>query len=510
MPSAKDNENLVDQEPDLSPIPRRNAARARPRKTHIVSTPKLALATKNTPMRSNLPKYSPLPETRSNARKVVAAAAANKTRGVAKKTSAAPKSRAKKQQTPEKPKPAKDSDISIKTEDQPAPVEDCQEEVEAQEETPMETSPIKVKRARLVKAKPAKKTPEPKPKKAPTRRAPARGKKEKPKQEAEVAEDQQEQDEEPEMVEVPEAEESIEIQYDLFDFSKFKFSKVINDSVHAAHITLQGTYNNETAVIKLEKSPFVEEAIKKAVSHKSTSADRIFANDVYSSYMLNPSDASNELSKIKVTVVCPASESVLAKYSRSDCIFFSETPDSYTKIVEPFINNKLENDVGCNNWVYNILEGKSEVDRVILNDPDPDSGFIICPDLKWSGDEKQVKLLAICHRRDIKCLRDLNDKHLTLLKNIMTKGTKAVKDKFKKSSGQLRSFIHYQPSFYHFHVHFEMVDASDYTMTDRDNLLSNVINNITMNKDYYKKSTLTYPLKLSSPLYQDLKKAKRV
>lgn len=294
------------------------------------------------------------------------------------------------------------------------------------------------------------------------------------------------------------------------EFNKLKISHVIDDSITSKTITFQGIYEGETTVIRLEKTLFDEEAMKKALGDEKTLSTLDFTNDVYSSYLLNPSEGSGPLNDIKATVVCPANETVLAKYSRADMIFFSETPDTYTKVVEPFIENKVTNEKDYNQWVFNILDGKSEVDRIILNDPDPDSGFMIAPNLKSTGEEQDIKLVAICHRRDIRSLRDLNDKHLTLLKNILTKGTKVIKAKFKKSKGQLRSYVHYHPSFYHFHVHFRMVDPSAYESSDRDNLLSTIINNITLNKDYYKKSTLTYPLSKNTALFHELKKAKRI
>lgn len=33
--------------------------------------------------------------------------------------------------------------------------------------------------------------------------------------------------------------------------------------------------------------------------------------------------------------------------------------------------------------VYNILEGRKEVERVLWKDDDPELGFLVLPDLKW-------------------------------------------------------------------------------------------------------------------------------
>lgn len=58
----------------------------------------------------------------------------------------------------------------------------------------------------------------------------------------------------------------------------------------------------------------------------------------------------------------------------------------------------------------------------MFEDPDPNIGFILLPDLKWDDNEKgSVYLLAICHTRSVKSLRDLNATHLPLLNNIKKK-----------------------------------------------------------------------------------------
>ena len=59
----------------------------------------------------------------------------------------------------------------------------------------------------------------------------------------------------------------------------------------------------------------------------------------------------------------------------------------------------------------------------MFEDPDPVTGFVLLPDLKW--DRKQLEnlyLVAICHAHGIKSLRDLTKSNLPLLKNILLKG----------------------------------------------------------------------------------------
>lgn len=74
-------------------------------------------------------------------------------------------------------------------------------------------------------------------------------------------------------------------------------------------------------------------------------------------------------------------------------------------------------------WVYNILERKSEAERIVCEDTDPINGFTLVPDLKWDGTTLEtLYLLAIARVHDIKSIRDLNETHLPLLKNIQEKG----------------------------------------------------------------------------------------
>lgn len=54
---------------------------------------------------------------------------------------------------------------------------------------------------------------------------------------------------------------------------------------------------------------------------------------------------------------------------------------------------------------------------------DEENGFILLPDLKWSGKINELYLLAIVKKRGIKSLRDLTNDHLPLLKNILNKGS---------------------------------------------------------------------------------------
>lgn len=155
-------------------------------------------------------------------------------------------------------------------------------------------------------------------------------------------------------------------------------------------------------------------------------------------------------------------------------------------------------------WVYNILDHKKESERIAYEDPCPENGFILLPDLKWDGKTSEtLYLLALIHKRDIKSLRDLTDKHLPLLKNIRDKSIDAIQQKYGVKRSQLRIYLHYQPSFYHLHIHFTYLKhEAPGIFCEKSHLLDQVISNIELMPDYYQRATLSFVLKEADALFE--------
>ena len=149
---------------------------------------------------------------------------------------------------------------------------------------------------------------------------------------------------------------------------------------------------------------------------------------------------------LKSTLIYPASEKHIEKYRRQESHLIRETAEDYEHITRPYI----ESTQFSTQWVYNILEKKTESERIICEDADEKTGviltrrcliwcscsshhktlldirfpgFILLPDLKWDGKQiENLYLVAIIHRRDVKSLRELRSEHLPLLRNILQKG----------------------------------------------------------------------------------------
>lgn len=156
--------------------------------------------------------------------------------------------------------------------------------------------------------------------------------------------------------------------------------------------------------------------------------------------------------------------------------------------------------------MFNILDHKKETDRIVFEDPDPSTGFILLPDLKWDGETlENLYLTAIVHAKDIKSLRDLRGEHLPLLKNILDKVTIAVKEKYGLSRSKLRMFFHYQPSYYHLHVHVTSLNFNAPGIyCEKSHLLQSVIANIELSGNHYANAVLPFVVKKNDPLYNKL------
>ncbi|KAK6972474.1 m7GpppX diphosphatase [Biomphalaria glabrata] len=306
-------------------------------------------------------------------------------------------------------------------------------------------------------------------------------------------------------------------------FKDFKLIKVLREDARHKLITLHGTMpiperdtgvgdgsktcenhhdhdDHNDAVVILERNAFNTSSLVDNI--RLTETLETLHNDIYSTHnVFNFKDIVN--ADIKATVICPATDKHIIKYSEHEPFIIHETQHLYNTVTLPCIQNSnlsLQ-------WVYNILEKKKEADRIIVDDPDPDVGFVMVPDMKW--DRKHMDALyavAIVHKHGIKSIRDLRGEHLPLLENILKLGQTAIKEKFNVTSDKLRVYFHYQPSYYHLHVHFTHVkfDAPGSDVL-RAHLIQEVMDNIAMDSEYYKNRTLSFVVRENDLLYQKYK-----
>ncbi|XP_036132747.1 m7GpppX diphosphatase [Molossus molossus] len=293
-----------------------------------------------------------------------------------------------------------------------------------------------------------------------------------------------------------------------FPFSGFRVKKVLRESARDKILFLHGKVNEasgdgEDAIVILEKTPFQVEQVAQLLMG-SPELQLQFSNDIYSTYHMFP---PRQLSDVKTTVVYPATEKHLQKYLRQDLRLVRETGGDYKSITLPH----LESQSLSIQWVYNILDKKAEADRIVFENPDPSDGFVLIPDLKWNQQQlDDLYLIAICHRRGVRSLRDLTAEHLPLLRNILREGQEAILQRYQVRGDRLRVYLHYLPSYYHLHVHFTALGfEAPGSAVERAHLLADVIENLEQDPAHYQQRTLTFALRADDPLLTLLQEAQK-
>ena len=163
----------------------------------------------------------------------------------------------------------------------------------------------------------------------------------------------------------------------------------------------------------------------------------------------------------------------------------------YRDITQPFLSTVPSSK---HQWVLNILDHESEQEHVMFENPDLEYGFMLLPDTKWPRphQKEQLYCLAICHTRAIQSLRDLTKDHLGLLHNIRTQSLAYLSHTYGLRASDVRMLVHYQPSYYHFHVHFMALSYDTGIATGKAVLLDDIIDHLESNGQYYAQANMTY------------------
>ncbi|KAG2488012.1 hypothetical protein HYH03_013449 [Edaphochlamys debaryana] len=286
----------------------------------------------------------------------------------------------------------------------------------------------------------------------------------------------------------------------LSSLKGFTVTEVLGeDSLHKT-VALLGRFEgrDDPAVLLLGRKPFDKAGLDELASERLALAPD-FANDIYSKYVGTPPPSQ---AGVTVDLIYPATDKHIAKHRAQKRVMVTETPELYEQTVLPYIRSippaRLQ-------WVYNILEKKKEADRLIFEDPNPSLGFMLHPDLKWDQVQpEQLYCLALVHRRDLGCMRDLTAQHLPLLENVRDKGCQAISSRYGVPPSQLRVFLHYPPSYYHLHVHFAHASLEHRGVAaGKAVLLDDVIDCIkTFGSDAWSRRTLTFQLGEADELWR--------
>ena len=156
----------------------------------------------------------------------------------------------------------------------------------------------------------------------------------------------------------------------------------------------------------------------------------------------------------------------------------------------------IQAEIAKKNWIYKIISGEKEAEHVLFRN----EHFVVLPDSEGFDEQGVLNLMAIFTDTKLMSMRDLRGEHLPMLKSIKDIVTGLMPPEF--SSPML--YFHFIPSVWQLHLH--IASPCDYLRTTNSMqkvwFLNDVISNLSIDSEYYRKATITYILPASHELTQ--------
>ncbi|KAI9723991.1 MAG: hypothetical protein M1812_000709 [Candelaria pacifica] len=232
----------------------------------------------------------------------------------------------------------------------------------------------------------------------------------------------------------------------------FEFEKLLNQDQGGRRIVLLGSIDSKPALLTAERAAFdTTPTTLDTFIASLRDVNNLGANDIYHWYLAS-SGPSTTAPSLKLNLIYPCTEQHVKKYSQQGTRMVTETSEIYRDYVKPYMQKKREE--GRLNWVWNIIEGRTEQEDVMYREHG-EEGFLILPDMNWDRKTmSSLRLLGLVERRDIWSLRDLKKQHIVWLKHMREKLLDATVKLYPElEKDQLKLYVHYQPTYYQFHIH---------------------------------------------------------
>ncbi|KAG4302603.1 hypothetical protein PCK1_001187 [Pneumocystis canis] len=131
------------------------------------------------------------------------------------------------------------------------------------------------------------------------------------------------------------------------------------------YIVLLGYIFDTKSILLIEKTAFDLADIISYLTKNGLYLNLIEKNDVYHVFLLGIVQHDKEMPQLKLTLIYPASETHINKYSKQSKFRVEETPEIYELYVKPYIQTMKGSRI---QWVYNILDHKTEQEHILFED----------------------------------------------------------------------------------------------------------------------------------------------
>ncbi|KAF2829266.1 scavenger mRNA decapping enzyme [Ophiobolus disseminans] len=266
---------------------------------------------------------------------------------------------------------------------------------------------------------------------------------------------------------------------------QFKLTRLLNSDQAGRRISLLGTIDSKPALLIAERAAFsTSRATLSSFSTSLRNIKNLGANDIYAWFLANSdpnfsSEDGEQPPDFKLNLIYPCTQKHVNKYEAQGLRIVTETPAIYAKFVRPYMQRQREK--GALNWVFNIIEGRTEQEDVMYREHG-DEGFLLLPDLNWDRKTMgSLHLLGLVERRDIWSVRDLKKRNVEWLEHMRGKMIEATVKLYPHvERDQLKLYVHYQPTYYHFHIHIVHVslEAGSTQATGKALGLENIISQL--------------------------------
>jgi m7GpppX diphosphatase len=228
---------------------------------------------------------------------------------------------------------------------------------------------------------------------------------------------------------------------------QFKLTRLLNSDQAGRRISLFGTISSQPALLIAERAAFsTDPSILTNFSTTLRNIKNLGANDIYSWFLANsdPNAVGPDglaPPDFKLNLIYPCTPKHIQKYTAQKLRIVTETPAIYAQYVRPYMNAQREK--GTLNWVYNILDGRTEQEDVMYRETG-DLGFLLLPDLNWDRKTMgSLHLLGLVERRDIWSVRDLKKGMVEWLRHMVGKMVDATVGLYEGvEKDELKLYVH--------------------------------------------------------------------
>lgn len=193
--------------------------------------------------------------------------------------------------------------------------------------------------------------------------------------------------------------------------------------------------------------------------------EKIHSNDVYEKYKIS----ARVLGEL---LLCKD----VKKIKKREKKIGHETYDEYLELISKHDKTKDQ-------WIYNIIDGVSEIEKIIYQD----DKIILIPNYTWDGDNvEKLHLLVIFKDKILRTIRDLNSVHIELLTHIKNICIDIIPNKYEIEKEYINMYFHYEPSTYQLHLHVtNLLNKELRNSVECSHHIDNVLFNISIKSDYY-------------------------